>query len=796
VIGHDLRFALRSLRKSPGFVATTIVTLGLGLALSTTMFSMLDAVRHPHVPFRDPDRLIAITPYGTRPRQNGPSASMRAEIYQALKTGSTAFSEIAGVVPFVALAQAPGYASNEFGYFVTANYLAMIGVSPELGRTFAPGVSGAGAGVVISYPLWKRAFQGRPLTPTLTLTLGDQKYDVIGVMPYEMGPRLWLRMAGDGLTSPDITPIGRLAPGVTLHGARAEVAIVAERLASAYGTGAQPFSFQLRPCTPISGDYEDYHAALLLGAIVVLVLACGNVANLMMARGLSRHREMALRLVIGASRGGLVRQLLAEAILLALAGAALGGMLGAWGIGTVRRYMPTDGTSLGRMMPALDWRFFLVVTLTSGVSLILFGLIPALRTTGVSLSEPLKDGGTTTVRHRRRYSLVVVSEVALCLAVLMGAVLLDRALDRVERARLGFDIHGLLRASLRLSALETPGDRDVSRAFDDLLARLRHESGVADAATSVSMMPASGALTADLEGAEPLFTNAREVRLVSPNFLRLLGIPIVDGRDFEPGDQTAAAVAIVDEAAMDQLWGGQSPVGHMIKLGGPATPAAWVRVVGVSRTARLNPGFDPFTGRRTAGPTVFVVRPGDANRRREVVIRVSGDEGETMARIESDLRAMYPRSMDLWGGWKFFPYSQTVGDTLETRRFLAGLFTAFALFALVLAAVGLYAVLAYAVSQRVREFGVRVALGADARNLRRLVLHDGAVMVLGGIATGTWIALGQSSLLDFWLYDLHPTDVLSLVIAETILLSAAMAACWLPARRAAQTDPGEILRAT
>ena len=790
---RDLQLAIRTLRRSPLFVLTATLTLGVGIGLMTTVLSMLDAVRRPYVPYREPERLFTVAAYG-----GGTSGQIGPyEKHWALIEGSTAFD---GVVTVARTSRPIGtfdyVADQAVVNHVTPEYFDLLGLRLERGRAFDVGTAAAQeTEAIIAYRLWQRAFNSRPLSDGLSVTIGQQSYDVIGVMPPEVRPfdgSVWLRLTGTQQAQG--TPIVRLRPDVSVEAAYAQMRVVAARLTATYGPGRQPFQFRLDPFTRPPGELADYHWAMGGAAVFILLIACANLANLMLARGLARRKELALRLALGGGRSHLVRHLLAEGVLIALIGGALGAALAVWGVETLRAQLPSRGVILGALVPHLSWRVVMGALAATLASVLVFALGPALVASDVNVSEPLKEGGgQVTGRTRRWHAALPVAEIALCLTLLMGAGLLLRAADRVAAFDFGYRNQGLLATMVRIVPRTVPADSAVPAAFRNVLDRLGRVPGAVRVATTWSPQTLGGALTSDLEGVEPLFVNSFKYRSVSWEFLQVLGVPVIAGRDFEPGDeQGTAPVAIVGEETAAALWPGTSPVGRMIKLGSADRPAEWVRVVGVAKQASLSFRDDPHLPEY---PVVFVVGPhdyGQLARLREVVVRVEGNEATVASDLRRELQAAAPGNYI--GGFR--AWMAAWESQRDTRQFLAGVFGTFALLALGLAAVGLFGVLSYSVGQRMREFGVRVALGARPGDLSRLVIRDASVVILGGTAVGAWLAMSGSVLLDYWLFDIPPTDVISLVAAELILVAVAFAACLSPAVRAARSDPLVILRAT
>jgi predicted permease len=522
-------------------------------------------------------------------------------------------------------------------------------------------------------------------------------------------------------------------------------------------------------------------------ALAVLLVACANLANLMFARGIRTRRDLAVRKALGAGKIALVGQALAEAILIAMAGCALGLVLSGWAIDILRTSLPPEVRFVGVLAPHLSWRVFAFALGATTGTLLLFGLAPAIRTSDVDVTEPLKDNaGTTTGRVRGRYSGLVIAEVALSMVLLMGAALLAKAAQHLGSYEFGFDPQDLYRVGVTLPA---DASRDsVTHAFDRLQERVRSLDGVQAAATMGWDVPDGLRVVADAaaSGRGRLFL--RTVRTVSVDFLSTLGIAVIRGRDFTEGDRRGAGAVIVDEEAAKKLWLGEEPVGRMLKLGDASSTRPWLPVVGVARRASF---FGPGDPDLPPEPQIYVLQDRPTSRRLDLVFRTGGAAGPTVVAVRREIRALLPDASVAVA----VPWLRGFDAQVAARRFITGLFTLFAILALVLTAIGLYGVLAYATSRRMREFGVRIALGARPRDLLNHVMHDGLVMVLAGTGVGALLAMWTAQVLGTWLYDVNPTDVVALLIAETVLFLVAVSACLAPALQATRADPLDVLRA-
>ena len=780
---HTLRYAWRSLARSPGFVAVAVLALGLGLALSTTMFAVLDTIVNPHVPYRDPETLFRVRWwYSVRDVNIGPGV-----LYRAIDQQTRSYE---AVVPIVMDRQPleEDEGREALAARVTPEFFAISGVRPRLGRAF---VAGDGDDVaVVSDALWRRLFGRRKSLDSVTIQLGQRVYAVVGVMPRgSVIPgfaSVWLPVReGQDPALNAWMPLVRLKTGVTKAQAVAELKAMADAMTQLYARPDRPIHFELDTVRPPDPDIRDIHKAMVGAALAVLLIACVNLAHLMLARGLGKRRELALRLALGASRGTVVWQMFAECAIVTAAGLVVGALGAVWGADILTNRMPPEVARLGLIVPVLSWRVFAFSALLAVISAVLFGLLPALRVVfSLSLDEPLKDGAGTTGRARQRYSPLVVAEVALALVLMMGGGLLLRTLLQLKAMQFSFNARGLLQTQVGFMRER----RDSSQAMrrDELLAAVAAVPGVRAVAFQGHRQTRGNAMTAEMVVGDSTRTIQGGAQLVSWNYLRVHGLPVVQGRDFEPGDAAGNGVVIVGAAAARRLYPYEDAVGKMIKLGAPARDAPWVRIIGVARSPMALGRSDLAQ----SGMQVWLVGGDGPALFGELLIRAEREDPKVAVVIRRTLRTL----PNLWYS-RVESFASAYESELKSRAFLAKVFVTMGVVALSLAALGLYGVLAYAVNQRMREFAVRLALGAQPKQVYRMVLHDGFVMLLAGIGVGAFGALMASRLLDAVLTSVLPSDVISLVACEIVLLAAGFAAAFGPARKAVMANPLDILRA-
>ncbi len=753
------------------------------------MFGVVDAVLHPRPGCAQAARLLWLNP-----RMSYWSAAggvTQQDLRRLIREQTRSFDAVVGVdrdqLPIQVGDEEPTLSVER----VPPEWFDVLGVRMERGRAFTAG-DGDGV-VVISHALWTRATAERRDSGALHLVIGDRSYAVIGVLAPEA--RQWSAVIP---ISParQLSTLGtllRLRPGVTVERARADLAALAAVLTARYASPQAPWALNVDPFTARREQVADIHVAMVGAALIVLLIACANLAHLMLARGLSRRRELAVRMALGAGRRAVVRLMLTEGLVIALGGVVLGVVFAFWGAAVLRSLVPSEFTWVGIVVTQISWRVLALGGVAAAGSAVLFGLLPAVRVAlTVELTTPLKaDAGTTTGAARARYSPLVIAEVALALALMMGGALLLRMLQHVRHASLGFDAETLAQASVYAGYSNPYLGRPDSRTkmdWQEALASARRAPGVLDAALEFGARPSGMAVTAELSGDSTRMIVMSEYSVVSPEYLRVHGLPVLRGRDFEPGDAAGAGVAILSAAAEARLYPRRDAVGRMVKLGGPKSDAPWVRIVGVARTP-LSPLQLARPGSLEA-PSVWVAGPTAGWTYGTVLVRLRNRDPGALIGLRHALatepgvrRATVQR------------YTWIRDQEEASLAFLSQLFVAMGAVGLGLAALGLYGVLAYAVTLRMREFAVRLALGAEPRVLSRMVLRDGLVMLLAGTAIGGFAALAAASLLDQFLVGVYPTDALSLAASEAVLLAVGLAATLAPARRALRANPVDILRA-
>jgi predicted permease len=815
---HDVRFALRSFAKQPGFTAIAVATLALGIGANTAIFTVVNAVVLQPLPFRSGERLVRIT--ADLPGLAATDIGVSPPELFDYRDRSGLFEDIAGVYPIDANLTEVDVPERVEVLLVSPSYFSVLGVQPQLGRLFGrednhPGIAEV---VVISDALWKRRFGGSRDAIGRKLRIDADWYTVVGVAPENFRhPGSSLRTdvemwAPSGYSAaPFRSPpprgaymlrgaIGRLRPGMTIAEAQQRLDAFAAQIRQQYPVDYPPRAAWTPRLIPLQQDVVGTVRATLLtilGAVgIVLLIACANIAGLLLARGAARQRELAVRRALGSGRWRLARLLLTESIVLSFCGGALGILLAVWGVDLLLRLVPPGLPRISEIGISAP-----VVMFTCGVSLVtgaLFGLAPALQFSSPDLLDALKDGRSPVARSRRvlRGSLVV-GEFALAMVLLVGAALLLRSFWRVQHIDTGIDAHNVLTARLWLPQPNNPlagkyyEHRPRLALFTDVLRRVRALPGVESAAMvqSLPLDSQRGGATITVDGrladpAEQMPTV--QVNLASADYFGLMGIRLLRGRTFvENDDPKGEPILIVNQELARQYFGSADPIGRHVRFGGAASANPWMRIVGVVGNV--------LSDRVEQAPRPMLYRPltQASSLSMAIVVRTSGDPArlaEPLTRAVRDADPDQPthsvRSM-----------ADVQAAATASRRFAMQLVGGFALLALVLAAIGIYGVMAYLVSQRTREIGIRMALGARPASVVGLVMSYALALAVGGVLVGIVGAAVLTRLIAGMLFGVSPSDPLTFATIALTLIATALAATLTPARRAARVDPMVALRA-
>jgi putative ABC transport system permease protein len=789
---HDLRYAVRGLRSSPGFTAVALLTLAMGIGASTTIFSVANTVLLRPFPYREPDRIVRL--YETNPSTE--TFGISEPNYLDWRQRVRGMSQLAAFTGRNASLLGDGDPVELAALVATPSLFPLLGVRPLLGRVFRDEEAKPGAParvVLLSYALWQTRFGGDRGVVGRTLNLGGTSYEVIGVMPPDLvfpgNPELWEPLAPSPSAQRGdrrLGVIGRLAPNVTLARSLDEMRSVARDLARQYPEtngewGANVTSLQ---AWLVGDDLRTRVQALLVAVGLLLLMGCVNVANLLLARATARQREMSVRAALGAGRGRIVRQLLTESLVLAAAGAAIGVLLTTLAVPVLRDVGETAIPRLDEL--AVDWRVVSFGIAASLVTGILFGIAPALQASRADLNDLLRSGGRVAAAGRLR-SILIVTSVAMALVLLVGAGLVGRSFERLMRVDYGFRAEGVFTASVALPNGRYPERAQRAAFYSEAARRLAATPGVR-AVGFTNIAPFSGGSTAisfAVVGRQPASADeflSANWRSVTPGYFAATGVPLKKGRLIAETDgEPAPRVVVITETMARRIWPGVDPLGQQVTVGGSPAPWTVVGIVGDIRDQLLQEEPEPMmylSFQQVPWSSMWVL------------VRGPGDPMALAPVVRREIRAIDP----LLPVANEQPLSRLVSQIAAQPRFTALIFGLFASAALVLAVVGVYGIVAYGVTQRTREIGVRLALGATPSGIVRGVVRHGVGLAGFGIAIGLWAAYALSRFMQGILYDVAPTDAVTYLAVAALLVGCAAAASTLPARWAARLDPVRALR--
>ena len=801
----DLRYALRILRKNPGFTAVAVFTLALGIGATTTVFSIVNGVLLTPLEYPGFERIVRIfesdLEKGFQRRHTSPAnfVDWRGEnqVFQAI-----AFTaEYSGMTTRSFIYTGNRLAERLIGRFVSTDYFKVFGVKPILGRSFTAGeeIRGAKRVVVISYSLWLRLYEGNPNVLGKLINLenaGRHAYEIIGVMPPGFNPRraqVWVSCAhmsrpmtrrGGAMLS----VIGRLNPGITVARAQVEMSSIQARVHREHGYLEQRSSalmmgsgVSLQPLLESTVGNVRLSLMIFSGAVaLVLLIACANVANLLLSRALSRRREFSVRAALGAKRWRLFRQLLCESLVLSLGGGLVGALMAYWGTKLVVQF---SAGSIPRMeQVVVDGRALLFAVGVSLFTGLIFGMAPAWQSSRVDLNEALKNGAARVaggMAYQRMRGMFTVAQVALALVLLVGAGLLLRSFNRLDGVEPGFDTEELLAVDLTMTG--TAYEKHFQRRIflRGLIERMRNVPGV-EAACAVTMIPDRGGgwPTEYARLDQPTAPQGQRprvgVRVLTPGFLKTYGVPLLRGREFTESDSgEATRVLLINRAFADKVFPGEDPVGKQIQCGGVS------EIIGVIANVR-NTGLT-----RETRPEVFGCYLQWDFQSVFLTVRAASNPMALVPIITEHVRALNPDQPLV-----YFRTIQEFLDQSKARpRFRSMLIGLFSLVALVLASVGIYGVMAYSVAQRTNEIGIRMALGAQGSDVVKLVMRQGMLLAILGVAIGMLVSLGLTRILESQLFGVTATDPTTFLVVPLLLTLVALAACIVPAIRAMQIKP-------
>jgi predicted permease len=812
---RDLRFVARSMTRTPGFFIIVVATLGLGIGATTAIFSVVNGVLLRPLPYPRPERIVRVWQLN----KNGGDVQFSDPNFNDVRAESRSLAPMAEFQDLGTVSVSSTHDPVR-AHLATASseFFSILGVHPLVGRMFVPEEQhvGAAGAVLVSQGFWQRVLDGTPSALGTVLTMNGQDYRVVGVMPAAVdvptGVDLWIPRALSGpspyRTGHNYQVIARLRDGVTLDQARRETSAIAKTLKQQYGDETWMYDAHLIPLREqLVGDARPALLVVLAASGFLLLIGCANVVNLLVARMAAREGELALRLALGAGRGRLVRQFLAESLLLSLCGGALGVVIGAAGVKALLALEPGRLPRLNEV--GVHWPVLLFGLAVSIVCAVALGLLTAWRATRGDIREALAQSQRTQAgagaTHRVRNALVV-AQVALTLVLLVGAGLLARSFEQLLAVSPGFRADKAVVMDIDYPGRDSTARRQMVQLYDELMLRLAGLPGVADVGGS-NFFPFAGGNMSD--GAFIVMSRPDEqidfaqipallkdksrsgyadFGVASPGFFRALHIPLVSGRLFDDRDgPTAPPAAVINEALARKQWPNESPLGKIIQFGnmdGDLRPFTIVGIVGDIRDESLaekpKPTFYAYYRQRPVRAGTFFVVLGGAGAPASLIA--------SARRIIHDLRPDIPP--------RFRTMDTILADSLADRRFTLVLLGAFGAAALFLATLGVYSVISFLVTQRRQEIGVRVALGARAEDVLRLVLRQGAALALTGISIGAVAAFGLTRVIAGLLYGVSATDPISFIGVMVLLTLVALVASFVPARRASKVDPMTVLRGT
>ena len=810
ILWQDLRYAARTLAKSPGFTLVAVLTLALGIGANAAIFSVVNAVILRPLPYAEPSRLVVLI--GNVKRAQVERRGTSFADYFDWRDQSRSFdgmSMIAGSSVTLTGVDEPERLAAEY---VGQAYFPILGVNASVGRTFRPEEDQTpqrNAVAVISDGLWKRRFGGDLAIAGRAIVLNDRAFTVVGVMPpwfrgVNDNADLWIPLmmsgtadtfANRGNRGPNV--LARLKPGVSLEQAQGEMTGICKRLEEAYPATNEARSVEISPLeTVLLGNLRAPLVLLLAAVGLVLMIACTNVANLQLARSEGKQREIAVRIALGASRARVLHQLTTESFVLVFIGAAAGLVLARWGVGALIAASPVTFPSY--IKPGLDPGVLLFTVAISCAVALLLGLAPAIHIRAGNLNDAVKQAGSRTIETRkgsRFRSVLVTAEVAFAILLLVGAGLLIRSLQELATIRLGYDPNHVLTLRVSLPRLPqpaagaTPDGRAAVMARDIVAAATAVPSVESSALSSDVPFTGASAIFYTAEGQPPVNATNRPrayTHRISPNFFETLRIPFMAGRAFTDAEtQPNSTAVIVSENLVKRFWPGQDPIGKRIKTGRDDSTAPWMTIIGVVNEMK----YRGLPNNPTADPDIFLPFNEDS-RNFLLVVRTPLDPASIAPSVRSALRAV-DSTLVIYG---VTTMQEMTARQTGRNRFTGWIMGIFAASALLLAMIGIYGVMSYAVSRRTQEIGIRMALGAARREVLVMMVRRGMGLVLAGLALGIAAALGLSRLLETLLYGVTATDAFSFGGAALVLAAVALLACLVPAIRASRIDPAIALR--
>jgi putative ABC transport system permease protein len=804
---QDLRFALRMLRKSPGFTAIAVLTLALGIGANTAIFSVVYSVLLRPLPFPHADQLISVLVQNPEKGVKFDGASYPD--FDEWQRQNHVFSVMGGVAFHALTMTGHDEPADVPTLAVTNDIFSLLEIPPLLGRTFVPqdGVRGAAPVAILSEKLWRSSFGANPNILGSTVNLDQRAFTIVGVMPanfhvpiFNDKEEIWIPLVQDPLFGNWMTRqgghwlpvIGRLKPGISLAQARADMDAINANLTKEYPAEHTGWIMLMNPLQQaLVGDVKSALLVLLVAVGLVLLIACVNIANLMLARATSRTKEIALRLAVGAGRPRIIRQLLTESFVLGTLGAFVGILLALWGVQALVSFLP-PGLPLFQPVRVYGWvlGFAVVLSIVAGLA---FGLAPALLTAHSDVQANLKEGASRSGEsgHRRRVrNFLAASEVALALVLIVAAGLLLRSFLSLTSVNPGFNAEQIVKAQVSLPRFQYSTPQQWAAFARTLMERIQAQPGMKDSANAAPLPLADGFvnLAFSIPDSPPLppgTPNTADYVSVGPNYFHVMNIPLLRGRTFTPEDSMSSPrVALISQAFARFYFPNQDPVGKRLVFGFPPNTNVSREIVGVVGDVR------DVSLHNEPGPMMYVPFSQEPFWGADIVVKSVLPPSSVVASIRQVV----------WSMDKNLPITEieTMPDVLSSSvaqpRFRAWLIGLFGIVALLLAAAGIFGVISYSVSCRTQEIGIRVALGASPGSIRKMVVREGLLLTVAGLCVGTIVALALARFLKSQLYGVGAYDPLTFLGAAILLVLVALIACYLPARRATKVDPMVALR--
>jgi len=803
---QDLRYGARMLLKKPGFTLIAVMTLALGIGANTAIFSVVNGVLLKSLPYHEPERIVLL--WGDVPSRDEHHTQVSATDVADWRKQNSVFEEVATFSNWSATLSGEGEPERLYGMQVGDGYFSVMRGQLLLGRIFTPEeqVDGKDYVIVLGYGLWQNRFGGARDVIGKKVYFSARPYTIVGVMPEDFQPlpanlvenqAQFYRPVAEAYNEEErgsrhLRAIARLKPNFSLEQAQSEMNLITQRLADEHPKSNTGYSVSLVTITEETvGGLRLALILLLLAVFAVLLIACANVGNLLLARATARQKEIVIRAALGAARGRLIRQLLTESLLIALMGGALGLLLALWGTELITSLGKEFIPSLSRVeieLPVLA--FTLAVSAGAGI---LFGLAPAIQLSRPNLNEGLKEGGRVaggSAGQQRLRNGLIVAEVAMAVVLLVSAGLLIRSIIHLHRASPGFNTGNLLTMNVWLPLAKYPDAPKWVAFYDQIKERIQALPGVQSAGLT-SVLPISHNFDRRSFQVEtqpvPRGQEAdADTYIVTPGYLRTMQIPLLKGRELMARDVAdVEPVALISETFARRYWPGEDPLGKRIKFpGSAARPQPWRTIVGVVRDVKQYGVDKPSTMQiylpEAQSPVSWLT----------LAVRTTGAPARMLNAIRTEIRSVDPDQ----AVFEVATMESLLAEAIAKRRFVMLLLAVFAALALTLAAIGIYGVMAYTVAQRTQEIGIRMALGAQTGDVLRLVVGQGMRLALGGVGIGLVAALGLTRLMTTLLFGVSATDPLTFVLIAVMLLLVALLACWIPARRATKVDPMVALR--